>query len=89
MPSIKYSPKTGKSSCSSYSILVIIQIKETFYLYKLETEDVLSSFMSIINLSVDEVDCANKWFFAIFMTMSWQLMQAYYGAKGEGTIIKE
>lgn len=63
--------------------IITIQIKEAFYIHTLETEDFMNLFMSMVSLGIDEVNFANRWFLAVFMTTSWWLMQGYYGGRRE------
>lgn len=78
-------------------VLILIQIGIAFYMHSylnayinaLETQDFFGSFTSMATLGIDEVNFANKWFLAIFMTMSWWLMHGYYGEVKEDTPIVE
>ena len=64
-------------------ILIIIMIELEVNIsfdssaYNLENFSLLT-FMEWMNLGVDEVNCVNRWFFSIFMVVSWWMMRALY-----------
>ena len=62
-------------------IIIMIELKVNILFdssaYDLENFNFFT-FMEWMNLGVDEVNRANRWFFSIFMVVSWWMMRALY-----------
>ena len=69
-------------------ILIIIMIKLKVNIsfdssaYDLENVSFFT-FMEWANLGVNEIICVNRWFFSIFMVVSWWMMRALYAEDKE------
>ena len=58
--------------------IMLVRVKAALLFSGIDSENIYAYFMQGATAGIDEVNGINKWFFAVFMILSWKIMRSCY-----------